>query len=541
MGPLRTIRIGRSALALVALVSSLATVVIIHSGLRRTPAQTAALVALAQHRQLAAGPRATPATTTVVAPPSSSSTAGGGDGTDDNGGSGSPGSSSADGSGNDSGGSSGDSSGDSGDDGSNGSDVDTSTTTSATPSPDAGLPSVGHVFLIALSTPGYADAFGKRSDAPYLRSLVRKGTLLTHFDSLGHGELADELAMVSGQAPNPDTSAGCTTFREYPSSAAANSRGLVPGKGCVYPDTALTLGDQVTSDGKAWGAYIDAMGKTTCQHPNSNASTRLGLPGTGPGYDVLHNPFVFFHSLLDAGDCFNDDHDLSKLTPALKSASRTPRLSFVAPDACADGNLVATKPSGIGTTTTGTSSSSSSTTTGATTTGTGTTSTPTTTSTTTTASGTTTTTTTTTNTTASSTPTTTTTTTTASSTPTTTTSTSTGTSPASTPAGCPAGASSGLPAEDAFLKQWVPAITRSAAYRRNGVLVIAFAGTRSPGHPVSTGALVLSRYTHANQTVTSANTPYSLLRSIEDMLNDKALAHAAKAPSFAKAVLGASS
>ena len=60
MGPLRTIRIGRSALALVALVSGLATVVIIHSGLGRTPAQTAALVALAQRRQLAAATPATP-------------------------------------------------------------------------------------------------------------------------------------------------------------------------------------------------------------------------------------------------------------------------------------------------------------------------------------------------------------------------------------------------------------------------------------------------------------------------------------------------
>ena len=219
--------------------------------------------------------------------------------------------------------------------------------------------------MLTLSTPGYADAFGKRSDAPYLRSLVRKGALLNHFESLGHGELADELAMVSGQAPNPDTGAGCTTFREYPSSAAADSKGLVAGKGCVYPDTALTLGDQVTSDGKVWGAYIDAMGKTTCQHPNSGASTGLALPGTEPGYDVLHNPFVFFHSLLDAGDCFNDDHDLGKLPSALTSASRTPRFSFVAPDACADGDPVAVQPPAGAGTTTGTTTS------GTTTSGTG--------------------------------------------------------------------------------------------------------------------------------------------------------------------------
>ncbi|HXD64176.1 MAG TPA: hypothetical protein VNV17_06155, partial [Solirubrobacteraceae bacterium] len=378
---MRTIRIGRSALALVAVVSGLATVVIIHSGLGRTPAQTAALVALTQRRHLAAATPAAPVAPAATVAPAPISTAAVADGTGDDGAGGSTGSSSADDSASDSGDSGADTSGGSGDDGSGGSGDDTPTNTSAAPSPDAGLPSIGHVFLLTLSTPGYADAFGKRSDAPYLRSLVRKGALLNHFESLGHGELADELAMVSGQAPNPDTGAGCTTFREYPSSAAADSKGLVAGKGCVYPDTALTLGDQVTSDGKVWGAYIDAMGKTTCQHPDSGASTGLALPGTEPGYDVLHNPFVFFHSLLDAGDCFNDDHDLGKLPSALTNASRTPRFTIVAPDACADGDPVTVQPPAgagttTGTTTSGTATSgttrSGTTTSGTTTSGTGT-------------------------------------------------------------------------------------------------------------------------------------------------------------------------
>ena len=72
MGPLRTIRIGRSALALVAVVSGLATVVIIHSGLGRTPAQTAALVALTQRRQLAAATPAAPVAPAATAAPAAS-------------------------------------------------------------------------------------------------------------------------------------------------------------------------------------------------------------------------------------------------------------------------------------------------------------------------------------------------------------------------------------------------------------------------------------------------------------------------------------
>ena len=48
------IRIGRPALGALAGVSTLATVVVIHGGLARTPAQTAALAAIRERRQLVA-------------------------------------------------------------------------------------------------------------------------------------------------------------------------------------------------------------------------------------------------------------------------------------------------------------------------------------------------------------------------------------------------------------------------------------------------------------------------------------------------------
>jgi hypothetical protein len=85
----------------------------------------------------------------------------------------------------------------------------------------------------------------------------------------------------------------------------------------------------------------------------------------------------------------------------------------------------------------------------------------------------------------------------------------------------------------------VPTITHSAAYRHSGVLVIAFAGTRAAAHPVRTGALFLSRYTSRGKRIATAYTPYSLLHTVEDMLNDTALGHAAAATAFAKAALAA--
>jgi hypothetical protein len=63
------------------------------------------------------------------------------------------------------------------------------------------------VFVIALSTGSYRTAFGPGSVAHYLNGKLRpRGTLLSGYRALGDTELPDYLAMISGQAPNPDTS-----------------------------------------------------------------------------------------------------------------------------------------------------------------------------------------------------------------------------------------------------------------------------------------------------------------------------------------------
>jgi hypothetical protein len=128
-------------------------------------------------------------------------------------------------------------------------------------------------------------------------------------------------------------------------------------------------------------------------------------------------------------------------------------------------------------------------------------------------------------------------------TPTTTTTTGTASPPTdATPApavGCPADQPVGISAEDAFLKLWVPRILSSAAYKDDGVLIVAFAGERRshPGGASRTGALVISGHTKKGEVVSKGYTPYSLLHSVEDMLGYTALARAQAAPSFAQAIL----
>jgi hypothetical protein len=81
-------------------------------------------------------------------------------------------------------------------------------------------------------------------------------------------------------------------------------------------------------------------------------------------------------------------------------------------------------------------------------------------------------------------------------------------------------------------------------------LIIAFAATiagfqpgpaPTPDTSVPTGALVLSRYSARGATISSAFDPYSILRSIEDLLGYTPLVHAATAKSFAHLVVASQS
>jgi hypothetical protein len=191
---------------------------------------------------------------------------------------------------------------------------------------------VKHVFIIPVSTPSYQAAFGRGSAAPYLTSKLRpRGELLSHYHALGTASLADDLAMISGQVPNHDTRNDCPTYSEFAANAAPAKNGLVPGTGCVYPNTALTLADQLSAANLHWSAAVDGM-TSACQHPNSGAAD-----APVNGYDATGNPFVFFHSLLDLGACQTSDLPYTHLAKALSSTSHTANLTVVAADTCDSG------------------------------------------------------------------------------------------------------------------------------------------------------------------------------------------------------------
>ncbi len=195
---------------------------------------------------------------------------------------------------------------------------------------------VKHVFVISLSSPGYEQSLGAQSQMPYLSATLRpKGELLSNYTLLGEAGLPNQIAALNGQPPNAATSAGCSSYAEFSSTAKTDSRGIVHGAGCVYPVEILTLADQLTSGRLTWRAYVDGMVDETgapanCVHPGSEEAETVA-PG---GYAARQNPFVYFHSLLDLGDCAADDLPIDRLTADLRKADKTPNYSFIAPTPC---------------------------------------------------------------------------------------------------------------------------------------------------------------------------------------------------------------
>jgi len=178
---------------------------------------------------------------------------------------------------------------------------------------------VKHVFLISLASPGYEAAFGATSQVPYLATTLRpQGVLLTNYSLLDGAALANGFAAIAGQKPTAASEADCPAYEK-----------------CLFPVETLTLADQLGTGRFTWRAYVEGMADTegkpdNCIHPEPGATE---VPTSG-AYAAKLNPFVYFHSLLDLGDCAANDVPLTELAKDLKKADSTANFSYISPSLC---------------------------------------------------------------------------------------------------------------------------------------------------------------------------------------------------------------
>jgi hypothetical protein len=198
------------------------------------------------------------------------------------------------------------------------------------------LPPVKHVFLIVLANQAYAQTFGPESPAPYIaHTLEHRGELLTRFYAVAHQELADEVAMISGLGPTSQTASDCPVFTDIVP-GEANSKGQYTGQGCIYPTEAQTVGEQLAAKGLRWKVYAEGI-KAACWHPEFGAADPTSSAPEGDTFATFRDPFTYFDGVLHSSACAQDDVGIEGFSRDLKSAKRTPALSYIIPDLCHDG------------------------------------------------------------------------------------------------------------------------------------------------------------------------------------------------------------
>jgi len=265
---------------------------------------------------------------------------------------------------------------------------------------------IEHVMVINLENEGFSTTFGPYSPAVYLNSrLLKQGQLVQNYFGTSHVSLGNYVSQVSGQGTNPALNNDCLDLTSLtnpplvggftdvrPGTDAPDHTaypGQVIGSGCVFPAPtktshgAQTIGDQLDkkyakpheqsnerdqSGPFQWRSYAedmgddlqrdygtpDPLGGATCAHPAINGIDHSNSAAANDQYATRHNPFVYFHSVIDDGQRCNDhvvplgkvvlgngltpDSFQGHLFEDLQDRDTTPKFMFVTPNLCNDGH-----------------------------------------------------------------------------------------------------------------------------------------------------------------------------------------------------------
>jgi hypothetical protein len=270
------------------------------------------------------------------------------------------------------------------------------------PTVRAALPpgSIQHVLVIDLENESFTTTFAPTSPATYLNTVLRPaGELVEQYYATGHASLDNYISQISAQSPNPTTKADCSNLASLSPPFTgiqfgyvdvspgvddpnpATNPGQVDGQGCIYPAPdagagthgAPTIADQLdarfppdpTTHVAAWHDYDEDMGNdpvrdggvpdptggTDCAHPAIGGVDNAEIGVAGDQYATRHNPFVYFHSIIDnAAECDANVVPLGTLMTNgvpdpnghlardLSRISTTPRFGFITPNVCNDGH-----------------------------------------------------------------------------------------------------------------------------------------------------------------------------------------------------------
>jgi len=171
--------------------------------------------------------------------------------------------------------------------------------------PPAHVPRFAHVFLIYFENQDYGQIVGNTAQAPYLNSLIHRGSLFTDFFAEEHPSDGNYLAFAGGSTfgiPLTDP------LEENPR----------------YTIDARNIGDLLDAAHESWDGYLQSA--------------------AGPCDDTVHGyywdddlPMLYFKDVREhPAYCSAHLPPLQALEPALRSVATTPAFSWIGPDDCSD-------------------------------------------------------------------------------------------------------------------------------------------------------------------------------------------------------------
>jgi phosphatidylinositol-3-phosphatase len=210
--------------------------------------------------------------------------------------------------------------------------------------PAVATPPIKHVFVIMLENEGFDTTFAPTTRATYLAdTLVKQGALLRQYFGIGHYSLDNYIAMISGMPATAATQMDCPKFIDFVQTGTSPD-GQPIGTGCVYPASVKTIANQLDARALTWRGYMEDMGSdttreaATCGHPAIGATDSTEWATKVDQYATKHNPFMYFHAVIDSPSCKRRIVPLAALTQDLRSASTTPNFSYITPNLCHDGH-----------------------------------------------------------------------------------------------------------------------------------------------------------------------------------------------------------
>ena len=233
----------------------------------------------------------------------------------------------------------------------------------ATQSTDAGAASrvqYRHVFQIVLENESEATSYP--GSGTELDKLASQGVFFAGYYAVGHASLDNYVALASGQAPFSSTNQDCIDYHDTGGTVDSSGFYHPPSgpqdTGCVFPNSVKTLADQMDAARLSWRGYMEDMGNTPTRETNPCGQPAVGGVAVDPTagapdqtqqatsadqYAARHNPFPYFHSLIDpkaAGapsSCAAHVFPLSRLAHDL-STRHIAKYNWITPNLCNDGH-----------------------------------------------------------------------------------------------------------------------------------------------------------------------------------------------------------